>query len=376
MSLTVCLSADTLGYAHGGGHLWVYLNWALGLRACGCEVFWLEGLHPGIAEEQAREWIGALKSRLNPYGLADCLAICSRTNEPLRHDAAAECLDLDAAAEAELLINLRYAMHAEVVGRFRQSALIDIDPGLLQCWMSAGKINVAPHDRYFTIGETVGQPGARFPDAGLAWEYAPPCVALDWWKPHVSPSDAAFTTVSHWYMNEWEQDNGEIYANDKRDGFLPFLDMPARTGQRLELALCLEGNEQERKMLQARGWSVLEAHEVTSTPEDYQRYVQQSRGEFSCVKPSCFRRQNAWISDRTLCYLASAKPAVVQHTGPSRFLPDTAGLFRFRDLAEAVSSLEKVAADYERQCRLARQLAEEFFDARKVVRSVLERGTD
>jgi hypothetical protein len=84
--------------------------------------------------------------------------------------------------------------------------------------------------------------------------------------------------------------------------------------------------------------------------------------------------ENAWVSDRTLCYLASGKPAVVQHTGASRFLPDAAGLFRFRDLAEAARCLEVVAADYERQAGLARALAEEHFDARKVVRTVLERA--
>src|SRR5207253_2899556 len=34
MSLTVCLApANTIGYPQGGGHLWVYLNWALALRA-------------------------------------------------------------------------------------------------------------------------------------------------------------------------------------------------------------------------------------------------------------------------------------------------------------------------------------------------------
>jgi hypothetical protein len=82
--------------------------------------------------------------------------------------------------------------------------------------------------------------------------------------------------------------------------------------------------------------------------------------------------ENAWISDRTLCYLASGKPAVVQYTGPSRFLPDAAGLFRFRDLEEAARYLEMAAADYERQCGLARALAEEYFDARKVVGRVLE----
>ena len=31
MSQTVCLAANCIGYPEGGGHLWVYLNWALGL---------------------------------------------------------------------------------------------------------------------------------------------------------------------------------------------------------------------------------------------------------------------------------------------------------------------------------------------------------
>src|SRR5262249_9139561 len=47
MSTRVCLSASTLNYPRGGGHMWVYLNWALGLRSVGCEVFWLEGVVKG-----------------------------------------------------------------------------------------------------------------------------------------------------------------------------------------------------------------------------------------------------------------------------------------------------------------------------------------
>jgi hypothetical protein len=85
---------------------------------------------------------------------------------------------------------------------------------------------------------------------------------------------------------------------------------------------------------------------------------------------------NAWISDRTLCYLASGKPAVVQHTGPSRFLPDADGLFRFRSLDEAAQALAAVEADYERHCRSARALAEQCFDGPRVVGRVLERALD
>lgn len=82
----------------------------------------------------------------------------------------------------------------------------------------------------------------------------------------------------------------------------------------------------------------------------------------------------AWVSDRTICYLASGKPAVVQHTGPSSFLPDTGGVFRFRTIDEAISYLDSAVENYEENCRLARALAEEYFDARKVVSRVLERA--
>jgi hypothetical protein len=241
--------------------------------------------------------------------------------------------------------------------------------------MKQGWVQLARHDVYFTTGETVGQPGAKVPDVGLRWHYTPPCVALDWWPPSPAPEAAAFTTVSHWYADEWVQDGGEVYANHKREGFVPFLDLPRHTCQPLELALCLgPDDEEERVTLRQRGWGVREASAVASTPWDYQRYIQGSRGEFSCVKPSCVRLQNAWISDRTLCYLASGKPAVVQHTGPSRFLPDAAGLFRFHTLDEAARHLDTAAADYSRQSQLARALAEEYFDARKVAARVLERA--
>jgi hypothetical protein len=319
--------------------------------------------------------VDALKSRLQRYDLDKSLALFSWSSEPLSSTLTERCLNLSEASEADLLLNLAGGIPANVVKRFKRSALVDIDPGLFQIWTSKGQISVAQHDVYFTIGETVGERGALFTDCGLNWLYTPPCIALDWWPRSPSPAGASFTTVSNWSMDEWIEDSDGWYRNDKRSGFLPFLDLPCHTTQRLELALCLSADEEEdRAMLQKQGWSVRNAWTVTSTPQDYQRYIQDSLGEFSCVKPSCIRLQNAWISDRTLCYLASGKPAVVQHTGPSRFLPDSAGLFRFRDVKEAVRCLDKVTADYEQQCKLARALAEEHFDARKVVKQVLEQA--
>jgi hypothetical protein len=401
MSTTVCLFANTISYPEGGGHFWVYLHWALGLRALGCRVIWMERVvvkrgdsdHGVAAEEDGKKarrppaswpsWrlrhaikeVAGLKGRLGRYGLAEDLALWSWPGEPLLPEIAEGCLDLDDAAEADLLLNFEYFLPPDVVGRFRRSALVDIDPGLLQMWIQQCDVTLARHHCYFTTGETVGRPGAKIPDAGLRWHYTPPCVALDSWPPHAAGADAPFTTVSHWYADEWVEADGEHYRNDKRSGFMPFLDLPVRTGQPLELALCLgSGDEDEREQLSRHGWRVREASAVAATPWDYQRYVQSSRGEFSCAKPSTVRMQNAWVSDRTLCYLASGKPAVVQHTGPSHLLPDRAGLLRFRTVEEAAHCLEAAAADYPRQCRLARALVEECFDARKVAARVLERA--
>jgi hypothetical protein len=375
MSATVCLVANCIGYPEGGGHLWVYLNWALGLRALGCRLVWMErvGGPGGIRPEQAPGHLAALKKRLERYDLAETVALCSWSGEPLSPEVLAGCIDLDAAVEADLLLNFVYTLPDAVVGRFRRSALMDIDPGLLQVWIAQGYVHLAQYHVHFTTGETVGRPGARFPDVGLPWHHVPPYVALDAWPVTPAAAEAPFTTVSHWYAQEWVNDDGEGYANDKRCGFLPFLDLPLHTKQPLELALCFgEGDEDERENLLRRGWRICESGEVSFTPWDYQHYIQSSRGEFSCAKPSTVRMQNAWVSDRTLCYLASGKPAVVQHTGPSWCLPDAAGLFRFHTLEEAARHLDTVAADYEHQSRLARALVKRYFDARKVAAKVLE----
>ncbi len=37
--------------------------------------------------------------------------------------------------------------------RFPRSALIDIDPGMTQLWLSAGELAILGHDVYSTVGE-------------------------------------------------------------------------------------------------------------------------------------------------------------------------------------------------------------------------------
>jgi hypothetical protein len=378
MSREICLLADTLGFMSGGGHFWVYLNWALGLRANGVRVHWLEPIPDGLGEGELDRRVESLRQRLHPYGFDESMAVVAWTSDnPEAASRPAPCTAFDQiASTTDLLINFTYAMPSMVLGRFRRTALVDIDPGLTQLWLASGQMHVAPHTLYFTTGETVGR-SPRIPDCSLPWMYTPPCVALDAWQVSSAADDAPFTTVSGWYADEWVSTEDGYYCNDKRHGFLPFLDLPRLTRQPLELALNLGDGaaaDDEQRALEARGWRIRHSYDVAASPEDYQRYIQASRGEFSAVKPSCVRLQNAWISDRTLCYLASGKPAVVQHTGPSRFLPSDAGLFRFRTLQEAAAMLELAAADYEYHSRLARALAEEYFDAAVVARRLLERA--
>jgi len=375
MSTSVCIFANAIGFPEGGGLIWEYLNWALGLRSLGCQVTWLEAVDPSKPGWEGL--VSGLHRRLERYGFADSVALCSKSGGQVLDAPRYGCHSVGDIPQADVLIDMGYRMPAQLMPRFQRTVFVDVDPGLTQIWMSnGGGLSVAPHDLYFTTGETVGRPGALFPDLGLEWHYTPPCVALDAWPFCGSTAaSAAFTTISQWYADEWVQYGGELYSNNKREGFLPFLDLPQQTSQPLELALCLEQNEvddRERAMLRQQGWRVREAQSVSSTPWEYQAYIQSSMGEFSCAKPSCRRLQNAWVSDRTICYLASGKPAIVQHTGPSRFLPDAAGLFRFSTLDEARCYLERVRSDYGSQCKLARQIAEEHFDAKKNLKRVLE----
>ena len=387
MSRTVCLApADTVGYPQGGGHLWVYLQWALALRALGYRVIWLEGIDVGDGDGSAarrRRWrnrdvrqcVATLKGRLEAFGLSDALALYAMDGSPLPPDLADGCLDLETAAGADLLLNLWHSLPGAVVKRFRRSAFVDTDPGTLQIWMTTGDIRLAPHDIYFTIGETVGTADARFPDCGLRWHYTPPPVFLPEWPLVPVEPGAPYTTVTHWWGGTFEF-QGLTFSNEKRVAYLEHVVLPSRTTAKLELAVCLGQHLEEwQQRLQPFGWSIRDAWEVSATPERYRAYIQRSRGEFSCVKPYCVLIANGWTSDRTICYLASGKPAIVQYTGPSR-LPDADGLFRFRSLDEAARALACVEADYERHSRLARQLAEEYFDGSRVVARVLERALD
>src|SRR6266540_676759 len=380
---TVVISPfNVVNFPEGGGHFWVYMQYALGLRQLGCDVYWLECFHSRGDEASDRALLAPFRARMERFGLGGKLILYPMTGpnrEPAlsREFAGMSALEAEEIFEgADLLLNFHYAISPALLGRFRRTALVDIDPGLLQFWISRGQLRVPKHDLYFTTGETVGTPAARFPDCGLEWLHIPPPVCLERWPNTFDPRAEVFSTVSNWDADDWIVDAHETYENTKRVALLEFVALPHFTPQPLELALYLrtQKDDLERRELEKHGWRVRPSREVAGTPETYQAYLQQSRGEFSCAKPSYIKMQTAWVSDRTLCYLASGKPAVVQHTGPSSFLPHREGLFRFSTLPEAADAFEEINRDYARHCRAARQIAETFFDAKQAVTEILSKA--
>lgn len=385
-------------FPDGGGHFWVYMQYAQGLRRMGCDVYWLEQINLPGDSDAGRRLLSTFYERMKRFGFEGKTLLYAVDRR--RRDAGSfhfiGCSWRDAAAvlrRADLLLNFHYAIDGRLLACARRTALVDIDPGLLQFWIGGGQLAVPPHDRYLTTGETVGTPAARFPDCGLPWIHIRPPVCLDLWPFYYNPRSEAFTTVSSWastdYLKVSEGGETVLRENTKRVAFLEFADLPRHTSRPLELALYLVDDEAgrdgaggdleqagkdaaDRACLERHGWRIRRSREVAGDPDTYRGYIQRSRGEFSCVKPSCVAFQNAWVSDRSLCYLASGKPVVVQHTGPSAYLPDGEGMFRFRSRDEAVAALERIERDYERQCRAARAIAERYFDSQRTLETVLD----
>ena len=82
--------------------------------------------------------------------------------------------------------------------------------------------------------------------------------------------------------------------------------------------------------------------------------------------------RSGWFSDRTECYLASGRPALVQDTGWTAHLPSGEGLLSFSTIDEAVAGIDRITTDYARHAGCALDVARQHFDARVVLPRLLE----
>jgi hypothetical protein len=372
--MNICLLAQTLAYVEGGGHFWIYMNWALGFQRAGVRVIWLETVARTCTPEKFLADRALLIERLRTYGMTATLAFIREDGQTLSEEFGALPTLSGIAEESDLLVSLFYRLPDSVVRQFRRKALIDIDPGLLQNWVTRGYVTLAHYDFHFTISDAIGTPGNPIPTLGLRWYHTPPCVDTLSWPVTVSTAEAPFTTISHWEAEEFVvEDDGSFYENTKKVAFEPILPLVKQVATPLELVLCIDpGQIQELQRLRDLGWRIRPSVEIATTPESYQQYVQQARGEFSVSKPSYRKMQAGWVSDRTICFLSSGKPVLVQDTGPIGYLPSGPGFLRFQTIEEAIRQLKSITDDYATHAQAARHLAETIFDACLVAEQMLD----
>jgi len=227
------------------------------------------------------------------------------------------------------------------------------------------------HDLHFTIGENIGTPGCVIP-TGFAWRPTRQPIALDLWAPLPPDPAAAFTTIGRW--NETQRDiefQGVTYSWRKRTEWMKFLDLPARCGERFAPAMDVDKTPGDSALLRAHGWDIVDPIAVSRDALRYRDFIRHSKGEFTVAKDLNVRLASGWFSDRGACYLAAARPVITQDTGFGRVLPLGAGLFAVRTLDDAAAACASIAADYAHHTRAARQIAVDYFDARRVLRDLM-----
>jgi len=280
--------------------------------------------------------------------------------------------ELRARARDALLVNLANSVTAPLRAGFARTALFDVDPGPFQLWAREHGLGVGEHDVHLTIGQNLGAADSPVPLGEVAWHKVWPAVHLPEWPDQGGTGGACYTTVTQWWTEQYAFLDGETYDCNKRPGFLALLDLPGRVPVALELAANLHRDEiDDRALLGRHGWRLADPALVAGTPEAFRRYVQGSRGELSAAKPAYVKARPGWVSDRTVCYLASGRPCVVEATGAERHLPPSPGLRFFRSLDEAADAVRAVEADYPAAARAARHLAEEVFSAAAVLPGLL-----
>jgi hypothetical protein len=158
--------------------------------------------------------------------------------------------------------------------------------------------------------------------------------------------------------------------------FRRFLNLPAAVAPvQLEVAMASGRTRHAPNALLAHnGWRVVDPAVTCATMDDYREYVQSSRAEWSVAKGGYVAGQAGWFSCRSACYLAAGRPVVVQDTGFGRLLPTGTGIVAFSNPEEAAAGIRDVEARYAAHASAAREIAQTYFDAGRVLTDLVERA--
>ncbi|MBA2439815.1 MAG: hypothetical protein H0V50_03980 [Thermoleophilaceae bacterium] len=361
------------------GIAWDWLHLIFGLQALGHEVLFVEE----VPSHMSRDADGRpcppehsvnrrhFRAAMERFGLLD------RACQLHEGTAFTEGLSRDALHAAvrgtDLLINVSGHVKSDfILEAADRRVYFDQDPVFTQLWLSeyGVELNLRPEDTLLTVGLNIGTPHTEIPDCGLRWHHCLPAVALEHWPVAAGSNGRPFTTVASFGSYSELQFRGEWYRS-KREAFRDMAELAKRTDQQLEVALKAPPDDADAVLLREQGWRLVDPGRIDSLAS-YQNYIAASSAEIGIAKDAYVRSNSGWFSDRAAHYLASGKPVLAQSTGFERCLPTGRGLLTFRDVDEAAAGIAEINGDYAGHCRAARELAEEFLDARKVMAPVVE----
>ena len=376
----VIISGALANKPFNGGNAWSRLSWVLGFQKLGWEVCFAEHIDSqncvdadGVVTPFENSInLAYFRSTMQQFGLAQrCCLICDLG----RKGYGVPLGELEKRAQrASLLFNISgHLVQPELMSGAGCKIYFDDDPGFTQFWHAAG--NPAPrlagHDFHFTIGANIATPVCPIPTNGISWRHTRPPALLDHWPARPPKSFDRFTTVASWRGAYGPvQHNNRLYGTKVHE-FRKFLELPRRNGAKFEIALQIHwGDNKDLEALLANGWHVVNPKETCGYADAFRNYIGTSSAEFSAAQGVYVDTNSGWFSDRTVRYLASGRPALVQDTGFSRHYPVGKGLLTFSTLDEAIAGAESIERDYTRHCQAARQIAEEYFDSDQIIQQI------
>jgi hypothetical protein len=369
------------------GVIWQHLHYLIGLKRLGHEVYYVEDSarypYNPITFETSQDCTYAVQLMRD---LAEVFSFQGHWAYSARFLDSSTTFGMDTARlrelyrEADAILNICGAQELnDDLLECKRLIYVESDPGVEQIRVDQGqdgtRAYLQQHHKLFTFGENIGSELFPVPLRGLQWFPTRQPVVLDFWKAEAPPDGAMFTTVANWSTRgrkdvAW---SGQDYLWSKSDNFLRFVDAPIVTGETFELATDIPDPSTARLFLN-RGWRLKSPHRLSSDREGYRRYIQGSRGEFTVAKENYVRLHTGWFSDRSACYLAAGRPVITQETGFTKLYGGKKGLFAFSALEEIKEAVAEIGADYRAHSKAAFSIAAEFFEAQKVLTSLLDRA--
>ena len=378
----VVVSGAIANKPFNGGAAWTRLNWVLGFRKLGFEVYFVEQIDPDTCVDQNGQPASFEQSVNHAYfwKIAEQFDLARNAallcDIPTRAESKEYRRLRDIAGSADLLVNISGHLRlADLKDRIRKKAYIDLDPGFTQCWHESGISSaLAGHDCYFTVGENIGTHGCPVPTNAIAWMPTRQPVVLEHWPLADGGEPGRFTTVASWRGPFGPIKCGGRTLGSKVRQFRKYVTLPPRLDVRMELALDIHPlDHRDREELVRHGWNLVDSRTAASDPAAFQRYVQGSGAEFSVAQEVYVETRSGWFSDRSVRYLASGRPVLLEDTGFSRNYRTGEGLLHFSSIDGAEAGVREITRNYASHAAAARKVAETYFDSSHVLGHFLDR---